>query len=432
MAARNSPVKSAQYQIVGGGLIGLATAYALLLRGAKNVRVIEAREAVGLETSYANAGMVHASLANPWNGPEVGGQLLRSLLGQSAAMRLRPSALPSLLGWGRKFLRYSSGGHHWHATRHNYLLAEYSIGLNREWRDELSIDDGYDGDGLLKIFRTQEDLETAKDSAAKLHEFGLDTAYFTTAQAIEKEPALASIAGQFEGGIYYPTDFKADAHAFCQALEKAVINLGGEVIVETSVAKFMQNNGKIVGVETNTGPVLADTTIICAGAQSQELLKPLGINLGLRPVKGYSLSFPKELVTDGGVYPKIPVVDDSLHGAITPFDGFIRIAGTAELAGYNRSMSAKDLSPLLGMLKQVFPHISQNLSLENAKAWHGFRPVSADGLPIIGKTSMAGLAVNTGHAHMGWTLCAGSGALLADVLLGEPLKVSAEVFSPQR
>lgn len=425
-------MKPAQTQIIGGGLIGLSTAYALLRRGAKHVRVIEAREAIGLETSFANAGMVHASLANPWNGPGVGGQLLRSLYQRNSPMKLRLSSLPSLVKWGGQFLKKSAAAPHWHATLHNYQLARYSVELNRQWRQELAIDDGYCGDGLLKIFRSKEEFLSAKIDAKKLQDLGLETKYLTPAQACEKEPALIPIQGQFVGAIYYPTDFKADAYGFSQSLAAEIIKLGGEIMVEANVEKFVCEGDRVVGVQTNAGKLLAETTIVCAGARSRELLKPLGIDLNLRPVKGYSLGFDKRHFTGAYTLPKIPIVDDSLHAAITPLGGLIRIAGTAELAGYNSTMPKARLLPLLDMLEKIYPEIANGLTLEDANAWHGFRPVSADGLPFIGLVKVGGLAVNTGHAHMGWTMCAGAGAMLADIVLGKQPEIKADVFDPQR
>lgn len=425
-------MKSVQFQIIGGGLIGLSTAYALLRGGAKHVRVIEAREAISLETSFANAGMVHASLSNPWNGPGIGGQLFRSLYQNKSPMKLRLSSLPSLAKWGMQFLKNSSAKPHWDATRHNYQLARYSVDLNRQWRQELAIDDGYAGDGLLKIFRAHKEFAQAKIDAEKLQNLGLETNYLTPAQACEKEPALTPIKDQFVGAIYYPTDFKADAYAFCKGLAVEIKKRGGEIVTATRVNGFTQEGGKVVGVQTNTGKLLAETTIVCAGARSRELLKTLGIDINLRPVKGYSLSFDKKHFVGAENLPKIPIVDDSLHAAITPFDEFVRIAGTAELTGYNTAMPKARLQPLLAMLKKIYPEISRELTLTDASAWHGFRPVSADGLPFIGGTKINGLAINSGHAHMGWTMCAGAGTLLADIALEKQPAIKADVFDPQR
>lgn len=416
----------AQFQIIGGGLVGLATAYALLEKGAKHVRLIEAGSAVALETSYANAGMVHASLANPWNGPGIFGQLLGSMVSKNTSMKLRASALPDLLGWGPKFLRSSASAPHWRATELNYALANYAMGLNRKWRADLCIDDAYDGDGLLKIFRTPRAFAQARDKALRLQAMGLRTEFLSAQDSIVKEPALAPIVNSISGAIFYPDDFKADAYQFCKALEAAILERGGEIITSSRVEGFLRNGDSVHGVKTDAGDFQARTTIVATGARSYLLLKTLGLALPVRPVKGYSLGFSN---LEG---PKIPVVDDSLHVAITPLENCLRIAGMAEIAGFDRSAHPKRLQPLLDMLKHVYPELATALSLEDGQKWHGFRPVSADGIPMIGLTPLSGLAVNTGHAHMGWTFCAGSGALLADILLGETPALDPVPYAPFR
>lgn len=418
------------FQIIGGGLIGLSTAYALLKRGA-SVRILEAREAVALETSFANAGMVHASLADPWNGPGVGRQMLGSLFGLHSPMTLRLGALPSMAGWGLKFLKHSTSPRHWQATQTNYELAKYSASLIHAWRSELNIQDDFENLGLLKIFRSQSALDKAGAITDKLQGLGLRAEYLAGREVAQKESCLAPITDKLAGAIYYPDDYKADAYAFCKALEQGIIKLGGEILTNTSVISLTVRDGKTTGVKTATDELFATTTIIAAGALGTNLLRPLGVRLPVRPVKGYSLTFEGSEAFANVKGPKLPVVDDDLHCAVTPLAGAIRIAGTAEITGFNSSLPRSRLAPLLTMLRDVYPDLAQNLSLEDGKPWHGFRPVSADGVPLIGVVK-PGLAVNTGHGHMGWTMSAGSGALLADTLLGETSIMDADPFSPNR
>ncbi len=417
------------FQIIGGGLIGLSTAYALLKHGA-SVRIIEARAGVALETSFANASMVHASLCDPWNGPGVGRQMLGSLLGRPSPMTLDLRTLPSTFRWGLKFLKHSTPARHWYATRANYLLAHYSMVKIISWRNELDIEDDYTGKGLLKIFR---DAQTFKISAAltsKLQDLGLQAEMLSGQEAAQIEPALTPIAGQLVGAIYYPDDYKADAYNFCTALAQTIIKQGGEIITDTPANALIREAGKITGVSTKAGDFLAETTIIASGARSADLLRPLGIRLPMRPIKGYSLTF-SDMAFPNKNGPKLPVVDDGLHCAVTPLHGALRIAGTAEITGFDTRMTAKRLSPLLEMLRDVYPELAGSCTLKDAQAWHGFRPVSADGMPFIG-TVRPGLALNTGHGHMGWTMSAGSGVLLADILLGQSPQTDPAPFKVRR
>lgn len=416
-----------EFQIIGGGLMGLSTAYALLKRGA-SVRIIEAREGVALETSFANAGMVHASLADPWNGPGVGRQMLGSLFGRPSPMTLRLGALPSMAGWGLKFLKYSTTARHWQATMSNYKLAEYSSGLIRKWRKELSVQDDCQDLGLLKIFRDEATFTKAGALTSKLQELGLKAERLSGNEAAKKEPCLAPIANNIVGAIYYPNDYKADAYIFCQALEGEILKLGGEILTGISAKSLLIEHGTVIGARTETTDLLADTTIVASGAYSTNLLRPLGTRLSLRPVKGYSLTFDNIINATG---PSLPLVDDGLHCAVTPLGQSIRIAGTAEISGFNTSMTPKRLAPLLKMLGDIYPELAKNLSLSDGKIWHGFRPVSADGVPFIGKIK-PGLAVNTGHGHMGWTMSAGSAEFLADLLLDIPASLDEHPFNPNR
>jgi D-amino-acid dehydrogenase len=412
-------------QIIGGGLIGLSTAYALQKRGA-SVRVIDAREGVGLETSFANAGMLHASIAAPWNHPGVGRELLSSFFNPHSAMKLRLSAIPDFLLWGPKFLAASRPGPHWHATRHNYALATASIKKTGEWIRALDMKIDQRRNGLLNIMRSQSDFDDAKSQADKLASLGFQAESFSPAQVVGHEPALAPIERNILGAMYYPGDYSADAYKFCKALASAIDDHGGEIITGVQVSNIIKENGNVIGVRSSNRDFTANTTIIAAGSHTEAILRGVGVKIPLRPVKGYSLTF------DGVEGPRSPVIDESLHAAMTPLGNRLRIAGTAEISGFNTNLPKSRLEPLLNMMKSVYPELAKGLSVDQGRPWCGFRPVSADGLPFIGRTSVNGLAVNTGHGHMGWTLSAGSGALLADILDGRDTGLDEWVFDPER
>lgn len=419
---------SANIQIIGGGLLGLCTAIALQKRGVRDIRIIEARNGVALETSFANACMQHASLADPWNGPGVGRQLLASLLNPTSPMKLRPHALPAHLTWGLKFLRSANAGQHWRATQSNYYLADASIKLTQEYRQEFQIKDHYQGTGLIKIFRNEQEFIRSNAITKKLQGLGLQARQISPATAVQKEPALAAIEHEIKTALYYPHDYKADAYLFCKALAREIIQQGGQIEIETQAIELIKSGGKITGVHTDKGERIADTTILATGARCFQLLAPLGIKLPVRPVKGYSLTFKKL----SGLMPSLPVVDESLHAAITPLGKSLRIAGMAEITGFNTDMRTARLRPLLGLLRKTYPELAQGLNIDDATSWHGFRPVSADGVPFIGKTHLTGLALNTGHGHMGWTLSTGSGALLADILTGAKPVIDPAPYDPLR
>jgi D-amino-acid dehydrogenase len=419
------------YQIIGGGLMGLCTALALLRRDVRNVSILEAREDVALETSFGNAGMQHASLAAPWNSPGVMGELIRSFVDPGSAMKLRMSAIPSHLFWGARFLWTSRAAPHAYATRHNYKLAVASIQLTQQYRRELDIDDAHTGPGLIKIFRDGAGFDESLKTTKFLQDLGLKAQILDVQGAITKEPALEYIKQDICGALYYPDDYKADSYLFCQALKTEILRLGGQIEAGVQVQNLITQRGTVVGAQTNKGDRRADMTIVCAGAYSPRVLKTASVNLPVRPVKGYSLSF-KNMDQGTDAYPVLPVVDESLHAAVTPLAQQLRISGTAEITGFNKSMPASRMRPLLGLFEKIYPHLAKGVDLDDGEWWHGFRPTSADGLPFIGHTSRQGLAVNAGHGHMGWTMSSGSGALLADILLGLEPSVPAHPYRPVR
>lgn len=422
---------SVDVQIIGGGLIGLSTAYALQKSGV-SVRVIESREGIGLETSFANAGMLHASVAAPWNHPGVGWELLKSFFDPHSAMKLRLSQLTSMANWGIKFLAASRVQPHWYATQKNFELALASMSINDQWRAELDMDIDFYGNGLLNIMRTENQFERGKATTAKMAALGFAAEILDPVGVLTKEPALGAIADKIVGAIYYPRDYSGDAYKFCQALSVEIEKSGGEVVTSSSVTKFLKDNKVVTGVQCNGAEEYnAELTIIAAGAYSAKLAKSLGVSLSMRPVKGYSLTFDG-LKNAGKAAPMMPVVDEELHAAITPLGDRLRISGTAEITGFNTSLPEVRLEPLLGMFKSVCPEYAEGLSVDQGSPWCGFRPVSADGIPFIGRSSVEGLAINTGHGHMGWTLAAGSGQLMADILLGRETKLDVQAFDPMR
>ncbi len=401
-----------RFQIIGGGIIGLCMAYELVRRG-ESVRVLEAERQIAQKTSFANAGMVHASLSDPWNRPGVGKDIMRAFFGRASSMKLKLGTVPSLGFWGIQFLYNSNKKRHEQATKHVYDLGRLSLKTYEKWREELKPDDDFTNKGLIKIFRTQKDFNAARKHGEILAKYGMDYRVFSSNDLVKKEPSLTPIKDKIIGAIYYPDDYKADAYKFCLALEQAIKKQNGEIITNTKITKLLQSDKKIIGVLSDDKEYMADNTIIAAGVWSNQLLTPLGIKLPIRPIKGYSLHFDKNYFRHE--LPQLPIVDDSLHCAITPLSGGLRIAGTAEICGLDDRLDEKSIRPIFNMFKEIYPDLAAGLKLQNARHWCGFRPVTSTGEPLIGKLK-DGLYINSGHAHMGWTLGAGSAKLLADIM----------------
>lgn len=426
------------FLIIGAGLIGLSTAYALIERG-YSVQVLDARDGPARGTSFANSGMVHTSFADPWNSPGVWKRLALSVFEPASPMKVRISHLPANAKWGRTFLKYAARKRHKIATEHNFRLAVYSADLIARWRNSLSINDGYKRQGLLKVFRDQRSFETARKLAAPMIDGGLQAQILEGADIIANEPALGAAQNTLYGGLFFKQDYAANAHAFCLGLEKEILKRGGVIEYNVRATSLMVEGDKIIGAQTGKGARRAGGTIICAGAHSTNLLSPLGMKLALRPVKGYSLSFDRQDDQDG-IWPSYPINDDGRHTAITPLTSFgkdgeiqtLRIAGTAEFGGFDTDIPRARIAPLFAHLRALYPDIAKNWALEDGRAWAGHRPMSADGSPFIGPGSFDGLWVNTGQGHLGWTFSAGSGVMLADMIAGTRAGIDATPYHPLR
>lgn len=403
--------------VIGSGLIGTATAWFLRQAGAE-VTVLERAPGPALETSYANAGMLTPSMADPWNAPGVTSKLLAWLGREDAPMLLRARQIPRLTGWGLRFLWNSRRAPFERNTLANLALASYSLRALQALRAELGLEYCQRELGTMKVFREAAGLETAAAMADKLAAHGIVNRVLDRAGVVAAEPALAPVADVIEGGILYPEDESGDAHLFVRGLAAAAAAAGVEFLFDTPVTGLLRRGARIEAAETPSGRVGGDAFVVAAGSESPGLLAPLGLRLPVRPVKGYSITVP---LADAGLGPVRPVTDDTLHIAVTPFGDRLRVAGTAEFAGLDRSVTPARIENLRVLLATLFPAALAAAGAEADLApWSGLRPMSADGVPVIGPSPLENLYLNTGHGHLGWTMAAGSGRAVGRLVCGEP------------
>ncbi len=421
-------MKAQEHLVVGGGLLGLSTALELLRRGHR-VRVIEAQEGVGLGTSFANGGLLTPSMADPWNGPGVHRHLIASLTNPDSAMKLRPSALPSLIPWGARFLINSRRHPHRIATIANFKLATYSLRILRELRETYSLSYDALANGTLKVFRSSKAFESSMAMTRLLDAEGLRADTLDADGAVAIEPQLADIRDRIVGALHYPDDESGDAYLYCRAVERVIDTLGGNIERWQQVRAIARERGRVSGVHTADGFIPADSVIISAGNASPAIASSLGVRLGIKPAKGYSITLA---MAASGPMPKVPVVDDALHVAVTPLGGRLRIAGTAEFARFDMRVQPKQVANLIAMLRAIYPSLVGVDPLAAAETWVGLRPMTADGRPIIGPARIPGLWINSGHGHLGWTMAAGSARLLADLIEGRRSDIDPEPFAVHR
>ncbi len=414
--------------IIGGGLIGLSTALALLDRG-EEVLVLEAREAVGRETSFANGGMLTPSLSEPWNGPDVFGHLLKSLVNPSGGMKISPRAIPGLFRWGLGFIRNSVRSRFLAATIDNYRLARYSLDMTRAITRQFDLQYDFSDHGTLCIFRDSRSMQTRLELCQRLAEIGLNFSLLDPDEIVANEPTLAPIAGKLTAGIRLPDDACGDAHLFCRGLAKAIAKLGGEVRASTSASRLIVEHNRIVGVATALGEVPTKRVVVAAGSLSPQLLRSSGQTLAVRPAKGYSVTIEGSALGD---LPNVAVVDEASHAVVTSFGSRLRVVGTAEFAGFDQSIPRERIDRLYNVLTSMLPDVVPQVDRDRAETWAGLRPMSNDGRPFIGPTKTEGLFVNTGHGALGWTMAVGSGYLLADQVVGRLPGIDHQAFLPAR
>lgn len=400
--------------VIGAGLLGIASAYELATRG-EPVTVLEARDGVAMETSFANGGLLTASMPDPWNSPGVHKHLFASAFDPRAAMKLRISAIPSIFFWGMKFLDNANVEHYRYATKANHRLAAYSVEATRQLRERLGISYDSASSGSLKLFRKEAAVADSMAVAELLQPMGLRFKLLDRDATVQAEPQLEEIRKDIAAALYFPDDECGDAHMFCCELLKHIRNAGASVMTGVTVKRLIKKRQRIIGVDTDQGVMEAERVVIAAGNQSPALVRTLGLSLPIRPAKGYSAT-----ITGTGLdpLPKIPIIDDQMHAGIVPIGKRLRLVGTAEFAGFDKSIRQERIDNLFDLLAALFPRIARAVDRQGTETWTGHRPMSADGLPFIGPAGIPGLFLNTGHGHLGWTMAMGSARLLADLMQG--------------
>ncbi|MBT6032498.1 MAG: D-amino acid dehydrogenase [Kordiimonadaceae bacterium] len=401
--------------IIGAGIIGVTSAY-FLAKAGYDVEVIDRAEGPALETSFANAGMITPSMSDPWNAPGIFTELIKSIGRPDSSFLLRPKAVPSLIGWGIKFLLNSRKKKFLSNMHHSADISCYSLNILKEMRQELNIEYEQRITGSLRIFRDQESIGEYGDFAKHLDKHNLHFTKATPEDLDEIEPSLVPIMDQLCGGIFFPDDETGNAHVFTCKLAEIAKNIGVSFRYGLSVEDLIKEKGKITKILTSDGEIDADLVVLCTGSFSPLLGKKVGINIPVRPVKGYSISVPLNGWNGG---PIMPIIDDSFHAAISPIGDTVRVAGTAEFAGYDDNLDKVRIDNLYNLLEEIYPEFAATVDRSEVKEWCGFRPLSVDGKPYIGKTPIENLFVNTGHGPLGWTMSMGSAKMLSDIISGE-------------
>lgn len=397
--------------VLGGGVIGVTSAW-YLQRAGHEVTVVDRQAAPGLETSQANGGQVSWGAGTPWAAPGIPLKALKWMLRPHSPLVLRPRLDPALWRWLFKMLGNCTAERYAVNRERMLRLSRYSHACLAVLRQETGIRYDEHMTGILEVFRAERDLDDAMRDAALLQQWGVDCRLLDRAGCVAQEPALRSSQDKIMGGLHFPGDESGDCFQFTQALAQLAESQGVNFALNTRIERLEVDGDRIARVHTDKGTLNADACVLACGSYSPLLACPLGIQLPVYPVKGYSITVP---LADAAAAPSGSVTDVTYKVVISRLGDKLRGAGTAELAGYDLSLPPSRLATIRHVLADLFPGAG---NLAQAQPWCGLRPMTPDNPPILGATPYKNLFLNTGHGTLGWTMACGSGKILADLVSG--------------
>jgi D-amino-acid dehydrogenase len=398
--------------VLGAGVVGVTAAY-YLARAGHDVTVLERREGPGLEASYANGGQLLGATIHPWLAPDIPGLVLRNIARADAPYRVRFSPDPTRWLWGACFLRNCTAARVARITVDLRRLAVYSMAALENLRATEPFDFDHSRRGVLRLYRSEEKFTRAAAAALSGEDAARRPDQLDMPACATLEPALETARRHFAGGLHYHQEQTGDAYKFTAALAAAAARLGVSFRFGCTVERLLHSGGEVSGVQTSQGEENAEAVLLALGCHSARLLRPLGLRVPIYPVKGYAQTLPAN--STGA--PKLALQDVERKLGITPFGGRLRIAGTAELDGFNKRADPRRAAAMLDTLMKLFPDCGDPGS---AELWTGLRPMTPDCAPIMGATPFDKLYLDTGHGSLGWTLACGSGQVIADIISGRP------------
>ena len=402
--------------VLGAGLLGVTSAYFLRQQGYE-VTVVDRQASAAAETSFANGGQISVSHAEPWANPGAPLKVLKWLGKEDAPLLFRLRADARQWRWGLQFLRECTPAR----TRHNIeqivRLGTYSRDTLQQLRRDRDIAYDERTQGILHFYTSQQEFDAAEAPAAQMRELGCDRRVISADEAVKIEPALAHIRPQLAGATYTSEDESGDANRFARELVKRCEQDGVQFLMSHTVTALRTAGGEIDHVEATDSEgrfqrLRADAYVLAMGSLSPLLAKPLGIELPIYPAKGYSVTMP---VKDAAMAHQVSLTDDEYKLVFSRLGDRLRIAGTAELNGYDRDLNRVRCEAIVRRVEELFPGAGD---AERAQFWTGLRPATPSNVPIIGRSKVGKLFLNTGHGTLGWTHACGSGKSIARIVAG--------------
>ncbi|HJV25426.1 MAG TPA: D-amino acid dehydrogenase [Aromatoleum sp.] len=397
--------------VLGSGVVGTTTAWYLARKGAK-VTVIDRQPGAALETSYANAGQVSPGYSTPWAAPGIPLKAMKWLFQRHSPLSIRPDGSLFQLRWMAQMLRNCTADRYAVNKERMMRLSEYSRDCLRALRADTGISYEERTLGTLQLFRSQAQVDAAARDIQVLEECGVPYELLDRDQLARVEPALARVSHKLAGGLRLPNDETGDCHLFTTRLAEKARELGVEFRYGQDIREVMVGGGDVIGVQVGNEVLAADRYVLALGSYSRQMLAPLGLDLPVYPLKGYSLTVP---LVDAAAAPVSTVLDETYKIAITRFADRIRVGGMAELGGFDLGLNPRRRETLEMVVSDLFPGGGD---VPKAEFWTGLRPMTPDGTPVVGATAYPDLFVSTGHGTLGWTMACGSGQLMADLVTG--------------
>ncbi|TSA14755.1 MAG: D-amino acid dehydrogenase [Betaproteobacteria bacterium] len=398
--------------VLGAGVVGVSSAW-YLSRAGHEVTLIDRQDSAAAETSFANGGQISTSHAEPWANPSTPRQILKWLGREDAPMLFRLRADPRQWIWGLSFLRECLPARSRANAAQIAAINRYSRAQLQALRDETGIEYERQARGILRLFQDRRALDEAIAAARVEQAHGIDLRVLSAADCIELEPALSERAATIAGGVWAPADESGDAHKFTQELARMCARRGVEFRCGSHIAGIESSGGRVLGVRLGTGDsITADAYVVALGSYSPLLLRPMGISIPVYPLKGYSITLP---LAPGDVAPQMSISDGANKLVMSRLGNCLRVAGTAELAGYDTAINEVRCKAIVARTFELFPRAGRP---HEAQFWAGLRPATPGGVPCIGRTSYPNLYLNTGHGTLGWTMACGAGAAIADIVSG--------------
>jgi D-amino-acid dehydrogenase len=395
--------------ILGAGVIGVTSAWYLSRQG-HEVTVIDRQQAPALETSFANAGEVSPGYSAPWAAPGIPFKAVKWMFQKHAPLVINFKPEPAKLRWmAQMLMNCTADAYHVNKSR-MVRLAEYSRDCLADLREETGIQYDERMQGTLQVFRSQKQIDSAAKDIEVLREDGVPFEVLDRAGCVAAEPGLAPNADKIMGGLRLPGDETGDCFKFTNRLAEMAQAAGVTFRWGVSIHRIHAEMGRVTHVDTSEGRVQADAYVLAMGSYSPMLAKSLGIKLPVYPLKGYSITVP---IKDAALAPVSTVMDETYKIAITRLGDRIRVGGLAEITGFDMSLNPKRQATLTHSVEDLFGGAGDQTQ---AEFWTGLRPMTPDGTPIVGRSPLANLFLNTGHGTLGWTMSCGSGRLLADII----------------